>query len=210
MPCQASAEGPAERGSNPQMTHKPSSAHRRTEHGPTEHHHGADQNQNGEGGNGDLPLEISDHRCTSRQRRQGRTRAQSHFAEDNQHAYARSVIRPDGPPWRAALVLALALFGWVAAHRSSAEHPVGRSLPPVASAIESFPSVLGTASDRPLRSFSPRLSEGQRALWITTVSVPGMAPFSVPRSVRSSPSILSAGPIALGLAGRGPPSSTNA
>ena len=120
------------------------------------------------------------------------------------------MIRLDGPPWRAALVLALALFGWVAAPRSSAEHPVGRSLPPVASAIESFPSALGTASDRPSRSFNPRLGEGQRALWIATVSVPGMAPISVPRSLRSSPSILSAGPIALGLAGRGPPSSTNA
>jgi len=119
------------------------------------------------------------------------------------------VIRLDGPPWRAVLVLALALFGWVAAPRSSAEHPVGSSMPPVASAIESFPSVLGAASDRPLRSFSPRLGEGQRAIWIATVSLPGMAPLSVPKSVRSSPSILSAGPIALGLAGRGPPSSTN-
>jgi hypothetical protein len=132
------------------------------------------------------------------------------FAGEDQPAYARSVIRLDGPPWRAALVLALAVFGWVAAPRSSAEHPVDRSLPPVASAIESFPSVVGTASDRPLRSFNPRPTEGQRAFWITTVSVPGMAPLSVPRSLRSSPSILSAGPIALGLAGRGPPSSTNA
>jgi len=34
------------------------------------------------------------------------------------------VIRPDGPPWRAALVLALALFGWVAAPRD----PRGRRL----------------------------------------------------------------------------------
>jgi len=63
-----SAEGPAERGSNPQVTEKPSSAHKHTGHGSTEHHRGADQNQDGEGGNGDLPLEISDHRCTSRQR----------------------------------------------------------------------------------------------------------------------------------------------
>ena len=192
------------------MTHKPSSAHRRTEHGPTEHHRGADQNQDGEGGNGDLPLEISDHRCTSRHRSKVRTRAESHFAGDNQPAYARTVIRLDGPPWRAALVLALALFGWVAAPRSSAEHPVGRSLPPVASAIESFPSALGTASDRPIRSLHTRLGEGQRALWGMTVGVPAMAPLSVGRNLRSSPSILSAGPIALGLAGRGPPSSINA
>jgi hypothetical protein len=132
------------------------------------------------------------------------------FAEDDQPAYACSVIRLDGPPWRAALVLALALFGWVAVPRSSAEHPVGHSLPPVASAIESFPSALGTVSDRPIRSLHTRLGDGQRALWIMTVSVPGMAPLSAPRSLRSSPSILSAGPIALGLAGRGPPSSTNA
>jgi len=120
------------------------------------------------------------------------------------------VIRLDGPPWRAALVLALALFGWVAAPRSSAEHPVGRSLPPVASSIESFPTALGTTSDRPTRSLHTRSDEGHRAFWIMTVSVPGMAPLSMPRSLLSSPSVLSAGPIALGLAGRGPPSSTNA
>jgi hypothetical protein len=53
--------GRPRRGSNPQVTQTPSSAHRRTGHASTEHHRGADQNQNGEGGNGDLPLEISDH-----------------------------------------------------------------------------------------------------------------------------------------------------
>jgi hypothetical protein len=120
------------------------------------------------------------------------------------------VIRLDGPPWRAALVLALAVFGWVAAPRSSAEHPVGRSFPPVASSIESIPTALGTASDRPTRSLHTRFDEGNRSLWIMTVSVPAIALLSDRRSLRPSPSILSAGPIALGLAGRGPPSSTNA
>ena len=120
------------------------------------------------------------------------------------------MTRLDGPPWRAALVIALALFGWFAAPRSSAEQPVGHSLPPVASAIESLPSVLGAASDRPIRSLHTRFGEGQRALWIMTVSVPATASLSVRRSFRSPPSFLSAGPIALGLAGRAPPSSINA
>jgi hypothetical protein len=126
------------------------------------------------------------------------------------HAYARGVTRLGDPRGRAALLLALALLGLVAASRSSAQHPVVGSSPADGVAIESVPTLLVTASDRPVLSQHVRLGEVQRTLWLMTVSAPTVGvPASVPRSVRSSPSVLSAGLVAQGLTGRGPPSSTN-
>jgi hypothetical protein len=111
---------------------------------------------------------------------------------------------------RAALVLAIALLGLVGASLSSAQHPVVGSSPAGTVTIESVPTLLVTASDRPVLSQHMRLGEGQRALWVMTVNDPAMAePASVLGSVRFSPSVLSAGLIAQGLTGRGPPSSTN-
>jgi hypothetical protein len=128
-----------------------------------------------------------------------------------ERAYSRGVTRLGGPPGRAALVLALAIIGWVAASRSSAEHPVVRSSPADSEVIESDPTLLVTTFARPAVSVHVRLGESQRALWAMTLAVPTIGPAaSVLGSVRSSPSILSAGPVAHGLAGRGPPPSTNA
>lgn len=125
-------------------------------------------------------------------------------------AYARGVTRLGDSRGRAALVLAIALLGLVAASLSSAQHPVVGSSPAGAVAIESIPTLLVTSSDRPVLSRHTRLGEGQRALWVMAVNDPAMGkPGSVLGSVRSSPSVLSAGLVAQGLTGRGPPSSTN-
>jgi hypothetical protein len=125
------------------------------------------------------------------------------------HAYARGVTRLGDPRGRAALLLALALLGLVAASRSSEQHPVVGSSRADGVAIESVPTLLVTASDRPVFSQHVRLGEGQRELWLMTVSAPTVGvPASVLGSVRSSPSVLSAGLVARGLTGRGPPSST--
>jgi hypothetical protein len=84
---------------------------------------------------------------------------------------------------------------------------MARSLSSDPVAIESFPTLLVTTGDRPDRSLHTRLGDDQRALWVMTVSVPSTrAPASVRESVRSFPSIFSVGPVAPGLAGRGPPS----
>jgi hypothetical protein len=134
-----------------------------------------------------------------------------HVADARERAYSRGVTGLGFRRRRAAFVLALVLLWWVAASRSSAEHPVVHSSPPEAGAIESLPTLLVTTSDRPVLSLHARLVEGQRALWVMAVSVPAIgAPASVLASVRPSPSILAAGPVAQGLAGRGPPLSTNA
>jgi hypothetical protein len=129
-----------------------------------------------------------------------------------ERAYSLGVTRLGGPRGCAALAVALALHGWVAAPASSAEHPVVRSEPADAEAIESVPAPLVTTSGRPVLSLHARLGESQRALWDMPVKVPAAigAPASLLGSVRPSSSILSAGPVAQGLAGRGPPSSTSA
>jgi hypothetical protein len=127
------------------------------------------------------------------------------------HAYSLGVTRLGGWRGRAALVLALALLGWIAAARSIEEHPTARSSPAGAEVIEPVPTLLVTTSNRPVLSPHARLGESHRVPWAKTVRVPVIgAPASVLGSVRSSPSILSAGPVAQGLSGRGPPSSTNA
>jgi hypothetical protein len=126
------------------------------------------------------------------------------------HAYARGVTPLGDLGGRAALLLALAFLGLVPASPSSAQHPVVDSSPADGVAIESVPTLLVTVSDRPVLSQHMRLAEGQRALWLMTVSAPTVGvPASVLGSVRSSPSVLSAGLVAQGLTGRGPPSSTN-
>jgi hypothetical protein len=128
-----------------------------------------------------------------------------------ERAYSLGVTRLGGPRGCAALAVALALHGWVAAPPSSAEHPVVRSEPGDAEAIESVPAPLVTTSGRPILSLHARLGESHRALWDMPVNVPAIrAPASLLGSVPPSSSILSAGPVAQGLAGRGPPSSTSA
>jgi hypothetical protein len=128
-----------------------------------------------------------------------------------ERAYSLGVTRLGGPRGCAALAVALALHGWVAAPASSAEHPVVRSEPADAEAIESVPAPLVTTSGRPILSLHARLGESHRALWDMPVKVPAIGgPASLLGSVRPSSSILSAGPVAQGLAGRGPPSSTSA
>jgi hypothetical protein len=120
------------------------------------------------------------------------------------------VIRLDGPRGRVALVLALALVGWVAVSRPSAERPFAHSFASDPVAIESFPTLLVTTAERPDRALHTRLGEGQD-LWVITVSASATrAPAWVHRSIRSSPLILTAGLVAQGLAGRGPPSTANA
>lgn len=123
------------------------------------------------------------------------------------HAYAHGMTRLRDPRGRAALVLAIGLLGLVAASHSNTEHRVSGSSPAAAVAIESVPTLLVTASDRPVLSLRMRLDEGQRSLWLMTVNAPAIAAPAWGESVRSSASVLSAGSVAQGLAGRGPPSS---
>lgn len=125
-------------------------------------------------------------------------------------AYARGVTRLGASRWCSAPVLALALLTWSAASGSSAEHIVVPSSPADAVAIESVPTLLVTTSDRPVSYLLRKLGEGQRALSIMAVSPAIGVPATVARNVRSSRSVLSAGPVAQGLAGRGPPSFGNA
>jgi hypothetical protein len=125
-------------------------------------------------------------------------------------AYARGVTRLDGARGRVALLLVLALFGWVAVSQSSPEHPLVRSSLADAERIESVSTLLVTTSGRRVLPPHTRLGESQRALWVITVSAPAIwASASSLGRVHFSPSILSAGPVAQGLAGRGPPSSTD-
>lgn len=125
-------------------------------------------------------------------------------------AYARVMTRLRDPRGRAALVLVIALLGLVTAWRSSTDRAVVGSSQADAMAIESVPTVLVTTSDRPGHSLHMRPGEGQRALGVMTVSAPTVGvPASVPRSVGSSPSVLSAGLVAQWFAGRGPPSPIN-
>jgi hypothetical protein len=125
-------------------------------------------------------------------------------------AYASRVTRL-GALRCTALVLALALFAWSAASGSRAGHLVTPSSPADAAAIGSGPTLLAATSDRPVLSQRTRLGEGQRGLWFMTVGAPTIgASASMVGSTRLSPSVFSAGPVAHGLAGRGPPSSGNA
>jgi hypothetical protein len=122
-------------------------------------------------------------------------------------AYASRVTRL-GALRCTALVLALALLAWSAASGSRAGHLVTPSSPADAAAIESGPTLLTATSDRPVLSQRTRLGGGQRELWFMTVGVPTIGPpASMSGSAHLSPSVLSAGPVAHGLAGRGPPSS---
>jgi len=76
-----------------------------------------------------------------------------------------------------------------------------------AAEIESVPSLILATSDRPILSSHAKLSEGQRGLWVTTPIRPAVNPaVSVLGSVHSPPLMLSAGPVADGQSGRGPPS----
>lgn len=125
-------------------------------------------------------------------------------------AYARGVTRLDGPCGRAALVLVLALFGRIAVPQSNPDHPLVRSSLADAERIESVSTLLVTTSGRRVLPPYTRFGESQRALWVIALNVHaiGASAASLGR-VHFSPSILSAGPVAQGLAGRGPPSSTD-
>jgi len=100
---------------------------------------------------------------------------------------------------------------WSAASGSSSKDLGVLSSPANAASIESVLTVFVATSDRPVLSVHPKLGEGQHGPWFTPVRVPTIgAPASVSESVRLSPSVLSAGPVAQGLAGRGPPPFENA
>ena len=120
------------------------------------------------------------------------------------------MTRLDASRWPTALGLTLALLAWSAESRSTEEPRVDPSSQPDAVAIGSVPKMLVTTSDRPVPSPHSRLDEGQRGLGLMAMTVANIvAPASALGSVRLSPSVFSAGPVALGLAGRGPPSSGN-
>jgi hypothetical protein len=145
------------------------------------------------------------------------TKCSSFTASDPNHlwrsrgrAYACDVTLQDASRRSIVLGLALALLAWGAATRSTAESRVDTSSSSVAVAIESVPRMLVTTSDRPVLSAHSRLEERQRGLGLSTLDVSNIgASALVSASVRLSSSVFSAGPVAQGLAGRGPPSFGN-
>jgi hypothetical protein len=103
-------------------------------------------------------------------------------------------------------VLAAAVLVLVVGTRSSTDNLDFDSASNAAE-IESVQSLILATSDRPILSSHAKLSEGQRGLWVTTPIRPAINPaVSVLGSVHSSPLMLSAGPVADGHSGRGPPS----
>src|SRR5688500_11573567 len=134
----------------------------------------------------------------------------NHLWRSRGRAYACDVTLQDASRRSIVLGLALALLAWGAATRSTAESRVDTSSSSGAVAIESVPRMLVTTSDRPILSAHSRLEERQSGLGLITMDVSDIdASASVLASVRLSPSVFSAGPVAQGLAGRGPPSSGN-
>jgi hypothetical protein len=75
-------------------------------------------------------------------------------------------------------------------------------------AIASGPPLVATTSDRPDISRHAMVDHIHRLPLITSVAVPALeeGPATLTGSVRSSRSLLAAGPASFGLAGRGPPS----
>jgi hypothetical protein len=122
------------------------------------------------------------------------------------------MTRRGGLRVRPALVLALALLSWIAASRSSmGDHPLASSSRADAEAIESVPTPLVPMSDRQILSPGGRSGESPSVLSVIAVSSSAVgAAAAIQASVRSSPSFFSAGPLAQGLAGRGPPPSSDA
>jgi hypothetical protein len=105
------------------------------------------------------------------------------------------------------IVLAAAVFVSVVGTRSSTDNLDVDSAATHAAEIESVPSLILATSDRSILSSHGKLRESQRGLWVTTPIRPVInAAVSVLGSVHSSPLMLSAGPVAEGHSGRGPPS----
>ena len=105
--------------------------------------------------------------------------------------------------------MGVVLVAWVAASRANAEHLVAPSSPAKAEAVESGTSSLIMTSDRPVLSGTRKLGERQRVLSVTRASAAGVeASVFVGSHLLDSPSLISVGPFAFGLAGRGPPGLT--
>ena len=110
---------------------------------------------------------------------------------------------------RTLAAVSVALLVWIAATRSTSAPLVsGGSAPQGNGAIESVPTVPVTVSDRPLFSDGARRAEGPRLLATSTGSVHRLSALvSTGDDLVGSPSLLLAGPMALGVARRGPPGS---
>jgi len=122
-------------------------------------------------------------------------------------AYARDVTRPGDARRHLTIVLAAAVLVLVVGTWSSTDNLDFDSAASHAAEIESVPSLILATSDRPILSSHAKHSESQRGLWVTTPIRPAVNPaVSVLGSVHSSPLMLSAGPLADGHSGRGPPS----
>ena len=110
-------------------------------------------------------------------------------------------------PVRGALILSIAVLPWVAASPSGTG-ATGAS-PAVAdgsAAIESLASVLVVASDRPTLAYSFKRTDGARVLWATPAGRAILLhPNGLIRLPWSSGPVQRSEPLALHLAGRGPP-----
>jgi hypothetical protein len=117
------------------------------------------------------------------------------------------VSRFQGVRGRSVVLVSVALLAWTAASRSGADPLFAASAAPDrTAAIESVPAPLVTTSDRPVIAGSGKRADGHRALSLAVGVLDGVvASIPVAWDVRLTRSLIGAGPVAFGLARRGPP-----
>jgi hypothetical protein len=103
--------------------------------------------------------------------------------------------------------MSIAVLPWVVASQGGIGLPgISRALPESSTAIESLTSVLVVASDRPTVSVSFRPTDGARVLWSTPAGRSFLLhPSGIVRLPWLSGPVERSEPLALHLAGRGPP-----
>ena len=120
------------------------------------------------------------------------------------------MIRLAGVRGRTVVLFSVALLAWTAVSRSGADRLLAPSAAPDRTvAIESVPTPLVMTSDRPVITGSGRRTEGSRALSLAVAALDGVVA-SIPLAwdVRHPRSLTAGGPLAFGLARRGPPTPT--
>jgi hypothetical protein len=117
------------------------------------------------------------------------------------------MTRLEGVRGRTVVLVSVALLAWTAASRSGADPLLAEPAPLDGTpAIESVPAPLVTTSDRPVIAGSGKRTDGHRALALAVGILDGVvASIPVAWDVRLSRSLTAAGPVAFGLARRGPP-----
>lgn len=109
-------------------------------------------------------------------------------------------------PVRGTLILAISILPWVAASQAGMGDGTSPAAPETTTAIETLTSMLVVASDRPTVSTSFKRTDGARVMWSTPAGRSVLLhPSALVRLPWSSGPTEGSRPLALHLAGRGPP-----